>query len=319
MEKADIQNAGTTDGLRLFVQAVAERCRLMDKMEPGWNHYDLKHLYWVLDYYHGYFEDTFDALLSRKDWQGINNYFYQHNRMDIFPTYVTYLPDGFVFHYALTAIAVGDDKSVEHLFPADENLKQYIKNVKGGCYPMNRVGEILRAGIWYQDSTFLDYAIPKAEKFVAGKWPKCEIATISYLLALQEHDITKASEHLENACKILHTDLDYVEKKIYIDAHGLYRLAARVLDEEEFGKLSMPKYKTFSKEYAEWRNRSSEPPQLYIPFPEPADFLNTLLVADWKTIPWGFYEGDPFPLPAEWIEEGRRLDESLQRESGKLP
>ena len=314
MKKDDVQNAGPTDTFRLFVQNVAKRCSLMDEMEPRWNHYDLKHLLWLLDYSHCYFEDTFDALLSRKDWQGINNYFYQLNRMDIFPTDGTGWPNGFVFHYALTAIAVGDDKSVEYLFPmdenfpADENLEQYIQGVKGG-YPFNSLGEILLAGIWYQDSTFLDYAIPKAEKFVAGKWrPKCEIATIAYLLALQEHDVTKASEHLENACKILHTDVDDVEKKIYIEAHGLYRLAARVLDGDEFRQLSMPEYKTFSKEYARWRNSSPEPPRLYIPFPEPADFLNTLLVADWRTIPWGFYEGDPYPLPAEWIEADRRLN-----------
>ena len=38
-----------------------------------------------------------------------------------------------------------------------------------------------------------------------------EIATISYLLALQAHDVARASEHLENACKILHTDFPEVE------------------------------------------------------------------------------------------------------------
>lgn len=162
----------------------------------------------------------------------------------------------------------------------------------------------------------MDYAIPKAEKFVVGKWPKWEVATIAYLLALQKHDMIKASVYLENACKILHTDLTSVDKKIFVFAHGLYWLAARVLDRDEFLKISMPEYKTFSKEYAEWRNSSSEPMQLYIPFPEPVDFLNTLLVAGWRTIPWGLYE-ELFPLPAEWIEADRRLVESL-RESAKL-
>ena len=305
-----MQNVGTTDTFRLYVQAVAKRCCLMDKMEPGWNHYDLKHLLWVLDYYHDDFEDTFDALLSNKDWKGLNNYFYQHNRLDTFPTYIyVYDPPGDVFYYVLTAIAVGDDKIVEHLFPADRILKHYIEGLKG-CYPMHRVGEILLAGIWYQDSTLLDYAVPKAEKFVGGKWPKWEIATISYLLALQVHDVAKASEHLENACKILHTDLTDVDKKIFASAHGLYRLAARVLDEEEFQKLSMPKYKTFSKEYAEWRNSNSEPPQLCIPFPEPVSFLNDLLTTDWRNIPWELIE-ELYPLPAEWIETDRQLDESL--------
>lgn len=69
---------------------------------------------------------------------------------------------------------------------ADRNLKQYIEGVKG-VYPLNRAEEILLVGIWYQESTLLDYAIPNEEKFVAGKWPKWEIATIAYMLALQEH------------------------------------------------------------------------------------------------------------------------------------
>ena len=52
MKKDDVQNAGPTDTFRLFVQNVAKRCSLMDEMEPGWNHYDLKHLLWLLDYCH---------------------------------------------------------------------------------------------------------------------------------------------------------------------------------------------------------------------------------------------------------------------------
>lgn len=317
MEKDCIRNAGTTDSFRLFVQTVAERSCMMDKMEPGWNHYDLKHLRWLLYYYHEDFEDTLNTLISNKDWQGLNNYFYQHNRLDTFPTYIYVYdpPAGIVFYYALTAIAVGDDKIVEHLFPADRTLKHYIEELKGS-YPLHRVGELLLAGIWYQDSILLDYAVPKAEKFVGGKRPKWEIATISYLLALQEHDVAKASEHLENACKVLHTDLTDIDKKIFVSAHGLYRLAARVLDEEEFQKLSMPKYKTFCKEYAKWCNSNTEPPQLCTPFPESVSFLNDLLTADWRNIPWELEE-EFYPLPAEWIEADRQFAESL-RKSGKL-
>ena len=88
-----------------------------------------------------------------------------------------------------------------------------------------------------------------------------------------------------------------------------------MLDEEEFQKLSMPKYKTFSKEYAEWRNSNLEPPQLCIPFPEPVSFLNDLLTTDWRNIPWGLIE-ELYPLPAAWIETDRQLDENLIK-SGK--
>ena len=55
-----MQDAGMTDTFRLYMQAVAKRCCLMDKVEPRWNHYDLKHLYWVLD------EEEFQKLFMPK-------------------------------------------------------------------------------------------------------------------------------------------------------------------------------------------------------------------------------------------------------------
>lgn len=294
-------NLGQTDSFYLFIQDVTDRCYKMDKLEPGWNHYDLQHLYYVLYYFHADFEDTFYNLLANKDWRGLSNYYYQRCRLDICPVYVPFddPPSGAGFFEALTAMAIGDDKSVEHLFPADRTPKKYNEIGKGE-YPLKRVGEVLLAGIWYQDHALLDYAVPRAEKFVTGKWPKWEAAAIAYLLALQAHDVAKAGEYLENACKVLHTDFTFVEKKLFIYGHGLYRLAARVLDEDEFQKLPMPEYKTFSKEYAMWRSSHSELPQLYIPFPEPAAFLNDLLTADWRTLPWVPF--DPSPIPAEWLE-----------------
>ena len=292
---------GEASTLDLFIQDVVDRFYKMEKIEPGWNHYDLTHLLWLFNYYHSGFEDTFYSLLSCKDWQGLNNYYYQTNRLNIFPTYISYIdPPSGSFFEVLKAIAVGDDKSVEHLFPSDRTLKKY-KEIEKGEYPLKRVGEVLLAGIWYQDSALLEYAIPRAEKFVVGKWPKWEIAAIAYLLALQAHDVAKASEYLEDSCKVVHTGFEPVEKKLFVYAQGVYQLAKRVLDEDMFQKLSMPEYKTFSKEYARWRNSHLELPQLYISFPEPVSFLNDLLTADYRTVPWaGYYPS--YPLPAGWLD-----------------
>lgn len=285
-----------------FIQSVAERYHKMEKMEPGWDHYDLKHLWWLFNYYHYGFDQTFDSLFAAKDWEALNNFYYQRNRLDIFPTYVDFDFPSWHFFNALIAIAVGDDKGVEHLFPSNMSLKTHIE-IRKGIYPLCRVGEILLAGMWHRNAEILDYAIPKAVKFAAGKSPKWETATVAYMLALQEHNVSKASEYLNDACKVMHTDFNAPDKKLYISAHGLYRLAARILDEDEFQKLSMPEYKTFCREYAEWRNSHLEPPKLYMRYPEPVDFINDMLTADWRNIEWKGREEFPFVgrIPVEWV------------------
>ena len=285
-----------------YIQKVVERFYKMNELDPGWDHYDLQHLYWIFNYYQGgAFEDEIEALYNAKDWSALNNLYYQRNRLDIFPTYVDLNYPHWNFFESLNAVAVGDDKGVEHLFPKNLSLKVHIE-MRKGIYPMCRVGEILLGGMWYQDEEILNYIIPKATKFAAGKSPKCDVAAIAYMLALQEHDVSKASEYLNDACKVLHNDLTPMEKRHYLPAHGLYRLAARILDEDEFQKLSMPEYKTFCREYAEWRNSNTEPPQLYAPFPKPVDFLNDMFMGDWHSIQWKGLEDFPFigNMPKEW-------------------
>jgi len=93
------------------------------------------------------------------------------------------------------------------------------------------------------------------------------------------------------------------EKKPWIYGHGLYRLAARVLPEDEFNRLPMPNYKTFCKEYAQWCNSHHEPLQLYAPFPEPVAFLNDMFTANYRSYPWiGLDEVPCHLIPPEWGE-----------------
>ncbi|WP_455617391.1 hypothetical protein [Eisenbergiella sp.] len=81
----------------------------------------------------------------------------------------------------------------------------------------------LLIGLWRGDKDILDEAIPNANKFVHGKRLQWGRAVIAYLL-------------------------------------GLYQLAAYTWDKELFQQLPMPNHKSFSKEYAAWRNTQTIQP-----------------------------------------------------------
>ncbi len=275
----------------IYTQEVVRRFYIIEKECPDWDHYSLKYLWLLLDNSHDPFEYVFDKCFARQNWQELNNFFYQHNRLNIFPPFFQSEDPSWHFLNALTAIAVGDYQTMEYIFPANMKIRKH-----NNIYPLYKVGDIMLAGLWYQNTALLSAALPKAKKYIAGKWPKWERAAIAYLLALYEHDIAAAGEYLENACKIMHTDLNDNDKKVFSVAHGLYQLAEKVLGKEEFQKLSMPEYKTFSRDYAKWRNTCFDSPQLYIHFPEPVSFINDLLTADWNAILWKPYESYGYPM-----------------------
>ena len=101
----------------------------------------------------------------------------------------------------LICLFLGDYDSFEHIFPKDEPLEKLIKDSKG-AHPLVREGRILQVGLWYQNKQILEYTIPKAQMYLARKYPKPDLALVAYMLALHEHDVARARECLETACQI---------------------------------------------------------------------------------------------------------------------
>ncbi len=78
-----------------YFDEVIRRYRKMNKLDPGWDHNDLKHLNFILDNWALHLSDDNDIALlrdcvSRKDWKGLNNYYYQCTRFSIFPIFVRF-------------------------------------------------------------------------------------------------------------------------------------------------------------------------------------------------------------------------------------
>ena len=132
-------------------------------------------------------------------------------------------------------------------------------------------------GLWRKDSSVLDYAVPRAKKFVSGKRPQWERAVAAYLLAVYDKNPREAGVQLELLCRgVMRTDFDAdSDKVLFVPAHGLYQLAACLWDEELFQQLPMPNHKIFSKEYAIWRNTQKVHPELFAKYPEP--MINSIL------------------------------------------
>ena len=203
-------------------------------------------------------------VLKEKDWNRLNNLIYQEN---CFRSFVALLSgDSYyrAFLEMLESLAVGNMKTLDLLVP---HKVEPITNI----FPVYRPATNMLIGLWRKDDSVLDYAIPRAKKFVSGKSPQWDRATVAYLLALYDKNPEEAGVQLELVCKgAMRSDFDpETDKVLFVPAHGLYQLAACLWDEALFQQLPMPNHKIFSKEYAIWRNTQKVQPELFVKYPEP--------------------------------------------------
>lgn len=215
------------------------------------------------------YEACLENILKSKDWNQLNNFIYQENCVRSFASLMNGDSRYWSFLEMLEALAVGNIKAFEMLLP-DE-----IETVTD-IFPLYRPATNMLIGLWRKDSGVLEYAVPRAKKFADGKRPQWERATAACLLALHEKNPKEAGMQLEMICKTaMRTDFDSAYKMLFVPAHGLYQLADYLWDAELFQQLPMPNHKSFSKEYAIWRNTDYVPPTLFAEYPEPA--INTTL------------------------------------------
>lgn len=216
-----------------------------------------------------YFED----LLKAKDWEKLNNFIYQKNCIasiqpltnydDVFHRYCA-------FFQMLEALAVGNIEMLELLLP---DKPEKVVNV----FPLHIYATNMLIGLWRKDKDVLEDSILKANKFVNGKGPQWARAIIAYLLKIYDRNPKDAGIQLEIMCKTaMRADLGGAYKMLFIPAHGLYQLASYIWDKELFQQLPMPNHKSFSKEYAAWRNTQEIQPTLFVKYPEP--IINDILI-----------------------------------------
>ena len=210
-------------------------------------------------------------VLMDKDWNRLNNLIYQENCFRSLCSLMCGNTHYWAFLEMLEALAVGNMKTLDLLVPHKTEPVTHI-------FPAYRPATDMLIGLWRKDNSVLDYAVPRAKKFASGKRPQWERATIAYLLAMYDKNPKEAGVQLGLLCKgVMRADFDAdTDKTLFVPAHGLYQLAARLWDEGLFRQLPMPDHKIFSKEYAVWRNTQKVHPELFAKYPE--TMINNVLV-----------------------------------------
>lgn len=216
-----------------------------------------------------YLED----LIKEKDWEKLNNFIYQNNLIESFGVLTEY--NNINNHYwfflnMLEALAVGNIKTLELLLP---DKPEKVVDI----FPLYKYATNMLIGLWYKDKDVLDNSIQMANKFVNGKRPQWERAIVEYLLRLYDKNPKEAGIQLEIVCKTaMRADISCAKKILWVPAHGLYQLASYIWDKELFQQLPMPNHKSFSKEYAVWRNTQKVQPALFVKYPE--SIINDILI-----------------------------------------
>ena len=203
-------------------------------------------------------------VLKEKDWNRLNNLIYQENCFRSFCALLSGDSHYQAFLDMLDALAVGNMKTLDLLVPRETERVTHI-------YSTYRPATDMLIGLWRRASSVLEQAVPRAKKFVSGKSPQWDRATVAYLLALYDKNPEEAGVQLELVCKgAMRSDFDPdTDKVLFVPAHGLYQLAACLWDEALFRQLPMPNHKIFSKGYAIWRNTQKVQPELFVKYPEP--------------------------------------------------
>lgn len=236
-----------------------------------------KQLY-VYDFGPWTFKEGFYDAVQGQDWQSVNDYLYQEMRHWLVPR-----GDGggggcdhsYYFFSVLEAFACGADQILESIYPYELGLTQ-------NGYPFCVVGSNLVIAKYYHDEGLLEQAVAAAVKFTGGKASKWERQAIQFLLDVLNKDLDAAGADLLGVCKG-YSRIDLLQmaiQDICIPAHGLYCIAKRWLEDEEFAKIAMPKHKAFLQGYAQWRIENPAPVlKPYMVYPEDMDILNRIYAA----------------------------------------
>lgn len=103
-------------------------------------------------------------VLMDKDWNRLNNLIYQENCFRSLCSLMCGDTHYWALLEMLEALAVGNMKTMDLLVPHKTEPVTHI-------FPAYRPATDMLIGLWRKDNSVLDYAVPRAKKFVSGKRP----------------------------------------------------------------------------------------------------------------------------------------------------
>lgn len=215
--------------------------------------------------------------IRNADWPGLCRVINQRGKGSMMPVIYggyTYEKN---FLCMLECFICGNVGAMERILPPE------LAQVKNCNDPFFLTAAHVLIGLWYNDQSVLEWAVPDAERFVERKKSTLmEKAMVAFLLHIISGDMNKGSEDLLAVCKGYPRDQKYVlgVRPFCTFAHGLYCLAQLLLPENAFQALKMPEYKNFLPSFALWRQEHPEPElSLWYRYPDDLALLNAIFEA----------------------------------------
>lgn len=175
---------------------------------------------------------------------------------------------------ALSAFSCNDFEIIDSFFP--KNL--FSENVYFPSICVNLLNVI-----YHKQTNSAQEALQRADKFLKKKNTTWDKNIVLYFLALYHRDVSEANEALQNLCtayqKMEHSVMSIynkMEKCFATEIHGLYRLA-KLIDEEFFENLTIPKHHCFFQEFELWHKENNYPKgKIFYAYPQEMDYLNRI-------------------------------------------
>lgn len=259
-----------------------------------------------------------DECIQNADWPGLCRVINQRCKGSMIPVIYggyTYEKN---FHCMLECFACGNVQAMERILPPE------LAQVKNCNDPFFLTAAHVLIGLWYNDQSVLEWAVPDAERLLERKKSTLlEKAIVAFLLDIISGDMDKGSEDLLAVCKGYPRDQKYVlgVRPFCTFAHGLYCLAQLLLPEHLFQALKMPEYKNFLPGFALWRREHPEPElSLWFRYPEDLALFNIIFEAPPARLV--LRQPDPGDKKQEWFAYGVKwvdnyVDELWNRSIGK--
>lgn len=226
-------------------------------------------------YRHALYDKILAQTIKEDDPAGLQRIFYQIAKIGLLPSSGGYDHCDRLWPL-LDLLACADVDNIYRILP--EGLP-----LSSNGYPMYIHGTNVLLCLLYNTGDKAVYAqdavTAKAEKFALSKKPLWERSVISCLLAVLYHDSTRLSENLQNLCTgYSKADVAPYRKMQCQNAYGLLMLARHFWTAEEFAAVSLPEYKNFSKNYAEWLLAQTHlPDELCVTYEAPLTEINAIL------------------------------------------
>ena len=223
-------------------------------------------------YYFGYL-----IAFEKMDYEILNNVIFQNTRRTLLKRSMAASGTDHcnVLFDVLSAFACNDFEVIESFFPKELPLAK-------GTYSTENSVNLIHV-LYYKQHHLANSAIEKANKFLNKKISSLDKYVVKYFIALYNRDLPETNFCLQELCKAYQRQgypTDKIDKCFANEIHGLYRFA-RIIDNDFFNKIELPKHDSFFIDFEIWQKENSFPKgNIFYKYPSEMNYMNKIFEAE---------------------------------------